>query len=161
MHQHKMERNGINYSQTFENKSSAPLNPPAGLVEGIPMSVDVLAVVEEVTGAALVQPPKSSSAVTVVGCLDEVLAPQPAPMSLGVRVSGTFIMVEAEAVVSAGAGSGLFHALASNGSQFDESMFGGMAAVVVVGGSCLGAGASGAACCGAGFERLKAECNSC
>jgi hypothetical protein len=45
------------YSQTFENKSSLPPNPPAGFVV-------VLCVVVVVVGAALLHPPKSSSCAT-------------------------------------------------------------------------------------------------
>lgn len=163
-----MDENPEVYSQTFENKSSAPLNPPPGGLGGIPPISDVVvvvvvvAVVDEETGAALVQPPKSSSAVTVVGGFGsvELGAPQPEPMSLGVSFSGTF-MEDAEG--SAGAGSGVFHALLSKGSKLDESMLGGTAVVVAAATSVLGAG-SGPGCgrvgCG-GFERLKAELSSC
>lgn len=113
----------------------------------------VVAVVEVDTGAALVQPPKSSSAVTVVDCFEEVLvleAPQPAPMSLGVRVAGTCIIEAGEGSAGAGAGSGVSHALLSKASRLEVSMLGGTAEVVVAGGSSLGSG-------GAGVERLKAD----
>ena len=118
----------------------------------------------EVTGAALLQSPKSSSAVTVA-CLDVVLVvePQPAPISFGVRVSGTCIMDEVDgwAGAGAGAGSGVFQALLSKGSKVDASMVGGTAevvvvvvdVVVVVVMSGLGAG-------GAGDERLNVELSS-
>jgi hypothetical protein len=88
----------------------------------------------DVVGAALVQPPKSSSAATVGPGLDaEVLgvAPQPAPMSLEVRVSGIFIVLDiveedgaaAVAGAEAGAGSGLLQALPPHGSMLaDENM---------------------------------------
>lgn len=47
------------YSHTFENKSSLPPNPPAGFaVDDVVLEVDVCAGAE---GAALLQPPKSSS----------------------------------------------------------------------------------------------------
>ena len=49
----------IAHSQTFENKSSFPPNPPAGLL-ALVFAVLVL-VVAAVVGAALLQPPKSSS----------------------------------------------------------------------------------------------------
>lgn len=71
------------------------------------------AVVDEI-GAALVHPPKSSSAATVGACFEppdvEAVAPQPAPMSLAVRVSGTFIIDGPEGS-AAGAGSGVLQAL--------------------------------------------------
>lgn len=119
--------------------------------------VVVVAVVDEETGAALVQPPKSSSAVTVVGGFDavELGAPQPVPISLAVSFSGTFIE---DAEGSAGAGSGVLHALPSNGSKLDDSMLGGTAVVVAAAaGSGPGCGRVGAG----GFERLKAELSSC
>lgn len=47
----------IAHSQTFENKSSFPPNPPAGLLA----LVFAVLVVAAVVGAALLQPPKSSS----------------------------------------------------------------------------------------------------
>ena len=72
------------YSQTLEKRSSDPPNPPDLLF--------VLVVGLE-TGAALAQPPKSSSAATVGAGLEAVRlgAPQPWPTSFGVKVSGTFI----------------------------------------------------------------------
>lgn len=79
-------------------------------------------------GAALAQPPKSSSAATVgAGLLaaDVAGVPQPAPMSFAVNVSGTFIALEIVEVVvdGAGAGSGVLHALLPHGSMLaDESM---------------------------------------
>lgn len=110
----------------------------------------VVAVVEDETGAALVQPPKSSSAVTVGAGFDAVLgAPQPAPTSFAVRVAGTCIM-EVAGSAGPGAGSGVFHAFVSKGSMPAESMLGGTAEVVVAGGSTLGAG-------GAGDVRLNAD----
>lgn len=158
--EYNQERN--DYSQTFENKSSAPPNPPGGL-EVVVLVVVVVAVVDEETGAALVQPPKSSSAVTVVGgCGAALGAPQPAPMSLGVSVSGTFIMDDAAG--SDGAGSGVFHALLSKGSMFDVNMLGGTAVVVDAATSGFGAGAEAGAGAGAGggggFDRLNADFNS-
>lgn len=80
-----------------KRSSDPPPNPPAGL------EVEVEVVPDE-TGAALVQPPKSSSAATVGVGLDG--APQPLPMSLAVRVSGSFIMLDADDTAGAGAGSG-------------------------------------------------------
>lgn len=78
----------LSYSQTLENRSSDPPNPPAGLGGAV--------FVVEDTGAALAQPPKSSSSVTEgAGGLDAVgEAPQPAPTSLAVSVSGSFIIEE-------------------------------------------------------------------
>jgi len=89
----KRGRKLLIYSQTLENKSSFPPNPPAVLppLELFCFVVDV--VVRD--GAALVHPPKSSSGATVgVGLLAG--APHPAPMSLAVRVSGTLIAMLAE-----------------------------------------------------------------
>lgn len=105
-----------NYSQTFENKSSAPPpNPPAGLVE---------AAVEE-TGAALSQPPKSSSVATVGAGLGDGTPQPPGEMSFAVMVSGTFIISAVEgAAGAAGSGSGLDHALPPppHGSMLDGIM---------------------------------------
>jgi hypothetical protein len=50
------------YSQTFENRSSLPPNPPAGF-EGA-FDCVVVVVCAEAVGAALLQPPKSSSCAT-------------------------------------------------------------------------------------------------
>lgn len=78
---------------------------------------------EVLVGAALVQPPKSSSAVTsgcVVG-LDGTL--QPAPMSLDVSLSGIFMVADTEepgASVAAGAGSGVLHGSLAQGSILTE-----------------------------------------
>jgi len=61
------------HSQTFENKSSPPdENPPAGFPAPEP------AFAAGVTGAALLQPPKSSSAATF-GALAVVLKLPPVP----------------------------------------------------------------------------------
>lgn len=120
----------------------------------------VVAVVEDETGAALVQPPKSSSAATARAGLepaDADGAPQPAPMSLAVRVSGIFIIEEVAGAV-AGAGSGVFHALPPP----QGSMLAGRALAmdaVVADTLDLGAGAETGA--GAGELRLKAAFNSC
>lgn len=70
----------------MEKRSSDPPNP-----------LDLLFVLVEVgweTGAALAQPPKSSSAATVGAGLEAAAlgAPQPWPTSFGVKVSGTFII---------------------------------------------------------------------
>lgn len=108
------------------------------------------------TGAALVHPPKSSSAATVgVGLAVELGAPQPLPMSLAVKVSGTFIIDEAEGAAGAGAGagsgSGVFQALPPQGSIMPA------AAAVAAGTSGLG----GAFGCSDGLVRLNAEFISC
>lgn len=134
-----------NYSHTFENKSSAPPpNPPAGLVE---------AVVEE-TGAALSQPPKSSSVATVGAGLGDGTPQPPGEMSFAVIVSGTFIISAVEGAAGAtGSGSGLDHALLPppHGSMLDGSMLAVTAGVDAEGEIAgLGAGA------GDGF-RLKAD----
>lgn len=152
------------YSQTFENKSSVPPKPPGGL-DCIPPILPIVvvlgpvavAVLGEETGAALVQPPKSSSAVTVVGGFDAppLGAPQPAPMSLAVSVSGTFIMEDAGG--SAGAGSKVLHASPPKASKFDGNRLCGVVVALtpVLGADCIaGCGA------GAGFDRLKADFNS-
>lgn len=143
------------YSQTLENRSSAPPNPPAGL-EGALVVVVVVVVVDEM-GAALAHPPKSSSAATVGAGLepaDKAGAPQPAPISLAVRVSGTFI-IEAEAAGAAGAGSGVLHALPPQGSMvLGGSTLATEEVVLATDGFGAGAGA------GAGV-RLKADFNSC
>lgn len=132
---------GIPYSHTLEKRSSAPPNPPAGLVE---LVVVVAVVVPDETGAALVQPPKSSSAATVGVGLDAALgAPQPLPMSLAVRVSGTFIIddaVDGAARAGSGAASGVLHALPPQGSMLADIML--AAAAVAVGTSAFG-GAAG------------------
>lgn len=122
------------YSHTLEKRSSAPPNPPAGLVE----LVVVVAVPAE-TGAALVQPPKSSSAATVGVGLG---APQPLPMSLGVNVSGTFIIdaVDDGAGAGSGTGSGVLQALPPQGSILADII---LAAAVVATGS-AGFGGAGA-----------------
>jgi hypothetical protein len=57
------------YSQTFENRSSPPENPAAGFGWTVPAP--------GVTGAALLHPPKSSSAVTFGGAALAVLNPPP------------------------------------------------------------------------------------
>ena len=55
------------HSQTFENKSSLPENPPLLLADLLCCGSGLLAA--GVGGAALLQPPKSSSCATVgVGC---------------------------------------------------------------------------------------------
>jgi hypothetical protein len=139
----KLLRYKKDYSQTFENKSSAPPNPPAGLVE---------AVVED-RGAALSQPPKSSSAATVGAGLGDEAPQPPGEMSFAVMVSGTFIISAVEgAAGAAGSGSGLDHALPPpHGSMLDGGMLAVTAGVDTEGEvTGLGAGA------GNGF-RLKAD----
>ena len=60
----------IVYSQTLEKRSSDPPNPPALLFVLVEVGLE--------TGAALAQPPKSSSAATVGAGLEAALgAPQP------------------------------------------------------------------------------------
>lgn len=125
---------GKNYSQTLENKSSAPLNPPAGLGGGA-----LVVVVAAETGAALVQPPKSSSVATVgagfeVAAGEEAWAPQPPPKSFGVSVSGTFMDDDGGA---AGAGSGVLHAFPPHGSMVAGSAL----ATLAVTGDAAGFGA--------------------
>jgi hypothetical protein len=93
-------------------------------------------VVVLLTGAALVHPPKSSSGATVAAEVVVVVvvlaggAPQPAPMSRPVKVSGILIesVMEDRADVvgfaagGAGAetGSGVLQALPPHGSMLDE-----------------------------------------
>jgi len=60
------------YSQTFENRSSLVANPVAGL------ALDAAVPAPGVTGAALLQPPKSSSVLTFGGPTLAALKP-PAP----------------------------------------------------------------------------------
>lgn len=94
------------------------------------------------TGAALAQPPKSSSASTVVGALEAGLgAPQPLPMSFGVRVSGTFIMdaVDGAGAAGEGARSAVLQALPPHGSRLPDIMLA-AAAVAALGAETLGAG---------------------
>jgi hypothetical protein len=118
----------------------------------------VVVVVFDEIGAALVQPPKSSSAATVGVGLGG--APQPDPMSLAVNVSGTFIIEAADGVAAAGAGagsgtgSGVLHAFPPHGSMFAGST---LADGALAGDVCLG-GAEG---CITGLERLNAEFISC
>ena len=128
-----MQNEALFYSHTFENKSSFAANPPAA---GLLLLVVVLVLL---TGAALVHPPKSSSGATVaaeavvVGVVvvaAAVGAPQPAPISLEVRVSGILIESEMEGCADAvdfaaegvgtGAGSGVFQAFPPHGSMLDE-----------------------------------------
>lgn len=129
------ECNAINdvliYSHTFENKSSFAAKPP---VAGLLLLVLVVVLL---TGAALVHPPKSSSGATVAA--EEVVvvvvvvvlaagAPQPAPISWEVNVSGILIESVMEGCVDvvgfaaggAGAGSGVLQALPPHGSMLDE-----------------------------------------
>lgn len=139
------------YSHTLEKRSSDPPNPPAGLVELFEVEVG-----PEETGAALVHPPKSSSAATVGAGLDAALdIPQPPPISLAVSVSGSFIIDAPEAAggeeTGAGAGSGVFHALPPQGSIMP-------AAATVAAGAC---GLGGIGGWKEGLERLKAELISC
>lgn len=140
------------YSQTFEKRSSAPPNPPADFEL-------VVAVVVEDTGAALVQPPKSSSAATVgVGlAVEDVL--HPLLISLAVKVSGILIMLDVEgpagAGVDAGTGSGVPQALLPQGS---------MLAVIALAVAADTAGAAGLERDGdriGGLFRLNAELISC
>lgn len=96
-------------------------------------------VVVLLTGAALVHPPKSSSGATVAAEVVVVVvvvvaraagAPQPAPMSPPVKVSGILIesVIEGCADVvgfaaggaGAGAGSGVLQAFPPHGSMLDE-----------------------------------------
>lgn len=129
-----MQNEALFYSHTFENKSSFAANPPAA---GLLLLVVVLVLL---TGAALVHPPKSSSGATVaaeavvvgvvVVAAAAVGAPQPAPISLEVRVSGILIESEMEGCADAvdfaaegvgtGAGSGVFQAFPPHGSMLDE-----------------------------------------
>jgi hypothetical protein len=134
------------YSQTLENRSSDPPNPPAGLevlvLDGVGLEI----------GAALAQPPKSSSAATVgAGLAAGGGAPHPFPRSLGVKVSGTFIVEAIEGAVAAGEGarSGVLHALPPHGSRLPDIM-------VVVAGALGGAGG-----CSGGLEILNADFISC
>lgn len=118
----------------------------------------VVVVVVVVEMAALAQPPKSSSAATV-GAGFEVApgedgAPQPAPMSLAVSVSGTFIMLEVDE--AAAAGSGVLHSLPPQGSTL-----GIMLATETVDVEVTGFGAGAGAGAGAGLLRLKADLSSC
>lgn len=109
----------------------------------------VVVVAVEGTGAALAQPPKSSSAVTAGAGLGPVL-PQPPPISLAVKVSGTFIMEEDGG--AAGAGSGVLHALPPQGSMLAGSAL----ATEAVDVATLGLGSGGA-----GLLKLNADFNSC
>lgn len=99
----------------------------------------------EETGAALSQPPKSSSAVTVGAGL--AAAPHPEPTSFAVSVAGTFIIEAADgAAGAAGSGSGALHALPPpHGSMLDESMLALTAGVETAGvsGWALGRGGGG------------------
>lgn len=100
----------------------------------------MVVVVPEVTGAALVHPPKSSSAATVGVGLG---APQPWPMSLAVKVSGTFIAEETfdgAGRAGSGAGSGVLHALPPQGSRLADII---LAAAAVATGNSGFAGAEG------------------
>lgn len=117
------------YSHTLENKSSFAANPPeAGLLP-------LVLVVVLLTGAALVHPPKSSSGATVAAEVVVVVvvaagAPQPAPMSREVKVSGIFIESVMEGCADVvcfaaggarvGAGSGVLQAFPPHGSMLDE-----------------------------------------
>lgn len=149
----------MNYCQTLENRSSVPPNPPAGLGGAFEVVVVVVVVVIVVeTGAALAQPPKSSSAATVGAGFElaagEAGAPQPAPMSLAVSVSGTFIMVELDG--AGAAGSEVLHALPPHGS-----MLGIMLATEAVDVEVTGFGTGAGTGAGAGLLRLKADFSSC
>lgn len=141
------------HSHTLEKRSSAPPNPPAGLPALEVLEV-VAAVGPGVTGAALVQPPKSSSAATVgVGLGSAAGAPQPPPISFAVRVLGTFIMDDAVgagagAGAGAGTGSGVLHAFPPQGSMILAAE-----ATDAAGSPSLGATLG----CNEGLERLKAE----
>ncbi len=139
------------YSQTLEKRSSDPPNPLDDL-----LFVVVELVLE--TGAALAQPPKSSSAATVgVGLEAAVGAPQPLPTSFGVKVSGTFIMDAVEgAAADDEAGSGVLHALPPHGSRLPDIML----AVAVLAALVLGA-LGGAGGCIGGAEILNADFISC
>lgn len=138
------------YSQTLEKRSSDPPNPPAGL------EVFVLGGVGLETGAALAQPPKSSSAATVgAGFAAGVGAPHPFPRSLGVRVSGTFIVEAMDGAAAAGDGarSGVLHALPPQGSRLPDIMLAVAALAAVVAGALGG--------CNGGLEILNADFISC
>lgn len=110
----------------------------------------------EETGAALAQPPKSSSSATEgAGGLDaeaDEEAPQPAPTSLAVSVSGSFIIEEGWEAGGA-AGSGSLQAFEPQGSMAAELRLA-MGAAVLTG---CGGGAAGL---GAGLLRLNAELRS-
>lgn len=141
------------HSQTFENKSSAPPNPPAGFVALVTPPPPTPPPPE--TGAALSQPPKSSSP-DIVGAGFEG-APQPAPTSFAVRVSGTFIMEAGDAVAAApaGSGSGVLHAFPPpHGSMVEERMLAVTVGVDTLDGSGLGSGLGAGG--GDGF-RLNAD----
>jgi hypothetical protein len=132
------------YSQTLEKRSSDPPNPPEDLLVEVGLE----------TGAALAQPPKSSSAATVGAGLEAGLgAPQPLPKSFGVKVSGTFII---DAVEDAGAGedaaSGVLHALPPHGSRLPDIMLAAAAFAALVAGALGGAGG-----CIGGAEILNAD----
>ena len=61
------------YCHTLENRSSLPLSPPPVLVD----TVEGLSAGFETEGAALLQPPKSSSALTFGGFIDVLKLPWP------------------------------------------------------------------------------------
>lgn len=109
----------------MENRSSFPPNPPPGLP-----------VPRLEAGAALVHPPKSSSATTVGVDLAFVIggAPQPLPISLAVIVSGTFMVVDW--ALEAETGSGVLQASLPHASKLAENM---LLTLVVVATGC-GAG---------------------
>lgn len=141
------------YSQTFENKSSDPPNPPLGLAvfadEGA-----VGRLTGAGAGAALAQPPKSSSPETTGAGFDAAGAPHPLPKSFAVNVAGTRIESAAEGALGfgaagAGAGSGVLQALSPQGSLMAPPNMAVLEAAVTA-----GRGAGGWA---AGDERLKAE----
>jgi hypothetical protein len=136
----------------LEKRSSDPPNPPAGLLF-------VLVEVVLVTGAALAQPPKSSSAATVGAGLEAALgAPQPWPTSFGVNVSGTFIMDAGEGAAGAadGTGSGVLQAFPPHGSRLADIMLAAAAFAALVAGALGGAGG-----CIGGAEILNADFISC
>lgn len=136
------------YSQTLEKRSSDPPNPP-----------DLVLFVVLETGAALVQPPKSSSAATAGAGLEDALgAPQPWPTSFGVNVSGTFIMDAGENAAGPGdeAGSGVLHAFPPHGSRLPDIMLAAAAFAALVTGALRGAEG-----CIGGAEILNADVISC
>lgn len=116
------------------------------------VSVATVVLVPGEVGTALAHPPKSSSAATVGAGFEAALedgTPQPAPMSLAVNVSGTFI-IDSVLEGTGGAGSGVLQASAPQG--FAENML--VAVEVAAETSAFGGGT------GLGLERLKADFKS-
>ena len=122
------------YSQTFENKSSPPIPPKGfGAVPGpVPRALAFVVVV----GAALLHPPKSSSAL-IRG--DVVFAAEPHPGDFGAAVCEAVVVVVLLEPPHA--------SFVPQASRFDKPENLGAAAGCALG--CCGTGA--------GVERLKAE----